>query len=337
MEFNPEYKITHELLNNVRDTHKIIVKLNTKKVPSKIYSKILLESNVENVFNTLSLRSNKISLSEVKEALTTKKTDENSQEAQNYHKALTSLQKIKKKNFDVELVRTLHKQIMKDLVPSKDSGSFRNYNSVFKNDKSGKIIYSPPNHKDVRELTKSLMKFGNKNRGNIDPLILSGLLHKQFLIITPFTDGNRKVGQLLTRILLSDLDFNFFNLLNFEKQYKEDSSKYLEKVGVLGNYYAIKNKIDYTDWLEYFTRVILDEITILSNKLEKQKIRIKLNKDQEKIIKYIQKNGSINDSEYSRLTNRKKSTRVLDFNDMIKKGLLERRGRARQTYYVSKN
>ena len=46
--------------------------------------------------------------------------------------------------------------------------------------------------------------------------------------------------------------------------------------------------------------------------------------------------GFIKNSDYSKLTNRAKATRVLDFQKMISLGLVERKGKGRATYYILK-
>ena len=112
-------------------------------------------------------------------------------------------------------------------------------------------------------------------------------------------------------------DINVFNLLNFEK------------IGAV-------NEKDNVKWLEYFSGVILLELNNTLKKVSNVAFKqdIGLNKDQKKIVKYLKKNGVITDSDYSKITERKKATRVLDFNKLIFDGLIERRGQGRLTHYI---
>ena len=97
--------------------------------------------------------------------------------------------------------------------------------------------------------------------------------------------------------------------------------------------------IDFTDWLTYFTDGIIDELLRVGKELKQQNItpNEQSSEHQEKIIKYIKKHGYITDRLYSKITDRAKPTRHLDFKDLIKKGIIEMHGKARATYYNLKN
>jgi Mn-dependent DtxR family transcriptional regulator len=55
-----------------------------------------------------------------------------------------------------------------------------------------------------------------------------------------------------------------------------------------------------------------------------------------KILEFIEKKGFIRDKDYSKLTERAKATRSLDFKQLIDMGLIERKGKGRSTYYQLK-
>lgn len=68
------------------------------------------------------------------------------------------------------------------------------------------------------------------------------------------------------------MSLNTFYLFSFENYYNQNVSRYFQEVGVLGNYYEIEDKIDFTSWLEYFTDGIIDELLRVIKELEKEKI-----------------------------------------------------------------
>lgn len=53
------------------------------------------------------------------------------------------------------------------------------------------------------------------------------------------------------------------------------------------------------------------------------------------ILDYIAKNGSINEAEYKGLTDRARSTRILDFKRLVAKGLIIRQRKGRATFYIA--
>jgi len=100
----------------------------------------------------------------------------------------------------------------------------------------------------------------------------------------------------------------------------------------------IKNKINFTEWLEYFTDGIIDELLRVEKILPKINInpQTKLLPYHNKILKFIQDKGFITDDGYSKLTNRAKATRRLDLNKLISLKLIDRKGKGKQTHYKLK-
>ena len=200
-----------------------------------------------------------------------------------------------------------------------------------------KIIYIPPDAKDVKILLKNLSEFLEKEKNNIDPLILAGIFHKQFVIIHPFMDGNGRTTRLITKYLLARMGLDTFQLFSFENYYNKNVTKYFEKVGVFGDYYDLEkngNKIDFTEWLIYFTDGIIDELLRVQKLLMQTKKVTKLNDWEKVILDFVKKTGSISEKEYEKITKRARSTRILDFKKMVENGLLERVEKSRATYYV---
>ena len=169
----------------------------------------------------------------------------------------------------------------------------------------------------------------------LDPLLLAGIFHKQFVIIHPFVDGNGRTARLATNLLLAGLGVNLFHLLSFENYYNRNVSRYFQMVGLYGDYYTLAPTVDFTPWLEYFAEGILDELRRLEKQLQQQTMRpeTRLASHHQLILAYVDQHGFITDRDYARLTERAKATRSLDFRHLIELGLLERKGTGRSTYY----
>ena len=200
-------------------------------------------------------------------------------------------------------------------------------------------IYFPPDHKDVPQLIGNLLLYANANRTKLDPLIIAGIFHKQFVIIHPFVDGNGRTARLATKILLAGMGLNTFNLFSFENYYNQNVTKYFQNVGLIGNYYDLKDGVDFTPWLCYFTDGIIDELLRVDGELSKASISpaTTLQPYHRAVIDYIRKHGFIKDSDYAHLTERARPTRHLDFKKLIEIGLIEKQGKGKATYYVLKN
>ncbi len=60
----------------------------------------------------------------------------------------------------------------------------------------------------------------------------------------------------------------------------------------------------------------------------------KLTSWQEDIVEYIEKNGSITQGEYSKITKRARSTRIKDFKILVDMGIIAPVGLGKSTSYV---
>lgn len=149
-------------------------------------------------------------------------------------------------------------------------------------------------------------------------------------------DGNGRATRLVTKALLAAMGLNTFNLFSFENYYNNNVTKYFQTVGEFGNYYELVSKIDFTNWLEYFTEGIIDELLRVQKLLPGISISpaTKLQIYHKKMLEYIQKKGFITDQDYAKLIDRAKATRALDFQKLTELGLIERKGKGRATYYV---
>jgi Fic family protein len=132
------------------------------------------------------------------------------------------------------------------------------------------------------------------------------------------------------------MGLNTFNLFSFENYYNKNVTRYFQTVGEFGDYYELKDKINFTNWLEYFTEGIIDELLRVQKSLPQTTTSpdTQLQDYHKKILEFIRQNGFIKDSDYARLVKRARPTRALDFQKLIKLNLIERKGKGRATYYV---
>ena len=75
--------------------------------------------------------------------------------------------------------------------------------TVLKNDKTGEIVYTPPQEKDeILDLLSNFLDHFNITDTEISPLINLAILHYQFESIHPFYDGNGRTGRILNILYL---------------------------------------------------------------------------------------------------------------------------------------
>ncbi len=339
----PRYTISNKLLANIKRIAEIVTDLNNRSFSDVVLMKLEENAKEMSAFSSTSIEGNPLPLTDVKRILKNLPAHirDSEKEVLNYNKALVRLDefiKNKKDVFTLPLILEIQKIVTQGLVADFHCGHLRK-EPVFVNDPQiRQTIYWPPEHKEVPALMDDLLSFINSDENTIDPLILAGIFHKQFVIIHPFIDGNGRVARLATKVLLARMGLDTFNLFSFENYYNQNVSRYFQEVGIRGNYYDIESDIDFTSWLEYFTDGVIDELFRITKELNRESIspQKELKPYHHEIITHIKKHGYISDRDYAKLTKRARPTRNLDFRKLIELNIIEKLGKGKATYYKLK-
>ena len=270
--FDPKYTISPKLLANIKKISALIYELNNRRFTKVVLVELERKAREISAHASTSIEGNPLPLTDVKEILKNhpKYIRDSEREVLNYNEVLIKLNSAKKNHltFDLQLILDIQKNITQGLLPKMQNGKLRKA-PVFVNDpRSGKTVYWPPDDTDVKPLLNELFAYVQKNTSVLDPLVIAGIFHKQFVIIHPFIDGNGRTVRLATKILLAAVGLDTFNLFSFENYYNQNVSSYFQHVGVQGNYYDIVKNIDFTSWFEYFTDGIIDELLRVSKILQ---------------------------------------------------------------------
>lgn len=335
--FQPRYQVSPPLLHTIKRITILVHEFNQRQLLPVQLAQLLSEARVTSTYASTSIEGNLLPLTEVRRLLKNRPEHlrQSEQEVLNYNQVLTQLSAQPNAPFTTELLLQIQQGVTDRLLPSHQSGAWRQKPVIVYEPHSGGIVYLPPDHQDVPALMDALVAFVQMQRHTLDPLLLAGLFHKQFVVIHPFVDGNGRTTRLATHVLLADLGLNFFNLLSFENYYNQNVARYFQYVGLFGNYYDLVDTLDFTSWLEYFADGILDELLRLEKSLTQATgtpdTRLAIHHQQ--VLDYIDQHGFITDRDYAKLTERAKATRSLDLKKLVDLGLIVRQGRGRSTYY----
>ena len=105
--------------------------------------------------------------------------------------------------------------------------------TVLKNDKTGEVVYTPPQEKDeILDLLANFLDHFNSTDTDLSPLINLAILHYQFESIHPFYDGNGRTGRILNILYLiinGLLDIPILYLSSYINDNKSEYYKLLTK------------------------------------------------------------------------------------------------------------
>ena len=203
-------------------------------------------SEIENIITTQD---------ELYKALATK-TKQGSQvkEVINYRRAIFSGNDLLKKQGFLRLkdIEFLQKTIIEN-----NAGIRSIPGTVLKNDKTGEVVYTPPQEKEqILDLLGNFLEHFNLTQENFPPLINLAILHYQFESIHPFYDGNGRTGRILNILYLiinNLLDIPILYLSSYINENKTD-------------YYRLLNKVNKSDEWEEYILYILKAIEVTSNR-----------------------------------------------------------------------
>ncbi|MCX6989493.1 MAG: Fic family protein, partial [Chlamydiae bacterium] len=152
-------------------------------------------------------------------------------------------QKVKKTGL---LINTHILEIQQALI--ENSAGFRKLpGTVLKNDQTGEIVYSPPQHESqIRLLMTNLEQFINDDTlSDADPLIKMAVIHHQFESIHPFYDGNGRTGRIINILYLVKLGLLDAPVLYLSRYINQNKSEYYRLLQ------TVRDKQEWEAWVLY--------------------------------------------------------------------------------------
>ena len=336
-----KYTITDKILHIIRQVGEAIGEIKSANITSSNLVILEHKARVLSSFASTSIEGNPLPLTDVKKLLknSPKQIRDTQKEVINYNKALVYVnKKVKAEKFKLshEEINYIQGIITDGLMENgEDVGKYRKRPVIIRDPRSiNDVRFIPPDHKDVVSLMDKLIDFINSNIGEIDPILLAGLFHKQHVIIHPYMDGNGRTTRIITTALLGSNGLDLFEIFSLENYYNQNVTKYFDYVGAIGDYYENAQNLDFTRWLEYFSEGILDELKRVQKTLPQFVQPLRLEKHHRDILKYIEKHGSISQREYASISTRSLAARKQDFQKLISLNLITAKDKGRAVYYI---
>jgi Fic family protein len=313
----PVYTISNRLLSTIRAIGEVCGKFNARPMTDTAMAELLLEAQTLSVHASAASAGHSLSLSEVRRML------------QGDHTALSG----------IEREALSYYEIRQSLFRSVRGGSFDlnldTLDWLLKRIRTGARCQPFPDVDDGRTRIAALMRFINRQMGKIDPVILAAIFHRQALLLAFNRDRSGKATHLLTSALLGKAGLDSFELLSIEHYYQLDTDRYLNALGITCDERRLDTGTNFTVWLEYFAEGVLHELHRVIRRFPKQgSDRSVLQPHHQQIIDYVEKHGSISQREYCVISSRGFHTRKLDFENLVRLGLIESKGQGQGIYYV---
>jgi Fic family protein len=257
-----EYVETIEILRQTNKSTAALAELKgiAKTIPNQVMllNAIILQeakdsSGIENIITTQD---------ELYKAITVNRTNisADTKEVVNYRKAIFhGFGLVKRQGF----LRVNDIISIQQILVDNTAGIRNNPGTVLKNDKTGEVVYTPPQEKSeiLNLLTNFIQHFNG--RDDLSPLINLAILHYQFESIHPFFDGNGRTGRILNILYLiinKLIDVPILYLSSYIIDNKPDYYRLLNQTNRTGNW---------AEWIMFMLKAVentsKDTITRITN------------------------------------------------------------------------
>lgn len=124
--------------------------------------------------------------------------------------------------------------------------------TALKNDKTGEVIYVPPQDRnEIIAAMSSLEAFINDDEiCQLDPLIKMALIHHQFESIHPFADGNGRIGRILNVLYLTRTGLLDIPILYLSRHINRHKAEYYRLLQ------AVREEGDWEAWVLYMLEAV---------------------------------------------------------------------------------
>lgn len=172
-----------------------------------------------------------------------------------YYAALEKLEQLALQPLPIseKQIQSLHALAMSGGKAAIKPTPYRDGQNVIRDSRTRRIVYLPPEAKDVPGLMRSLITWINSSDAVPCP-IRAGIAHYQFATIHPYFDGNGRTARLLTTLILHRGGYDLKGLYSLEEYYARNLAAYYAAltVGPSHNYYMGRASSDITAWMDYF-------------------------------------------------------------------------------------
>lgn len=133
--------------------------------------------------------------------------------------------------------------------------------TALKNDKIGKIIYTPPEGEGLLRDKLANWERYIHTATEIDPLIRMAVMHYQFEAIHPFTDGNGRTGRVLNLLYLVEQGLLDLPILYLSRFIIQNRAAYYELL------LAVTTEGNWEPWILYMLKAVEETATWTTDKI----------------------------------------------------------------------
>lgn len=350
--FRPKYTLTNSIVSSLADIAEAKAVIERAKILPQHELRLRRQALARMTHSSTGIEGNALDLYQVEALLAHKKVEAAERdiyEVQNYLNAMRYIEKItlKKTPITEKVILHIHKLVTDKTLPPQQSGKYRTGPVYVVRRRLGRpqeVMYTGPAAEQVPGLVARLVAWLRESeRKEIHPIIAAGVAHQEVAAIHPFADGNGRTARAVATLVLYQRGYDFRRLFALEDYYNDDRPSYYAAINIGKTY--MERRVDFTPWIEYFVRGFAEEILEVKNMVVSLVAKgigkdagkqIFLDKDQLKIIDFIEHVGRVTTQDVVDILNCPKRTAQLYLKRLKEIDVITSVGKGPATYYVLK-
>lgn len=338
--FKPQYILTEPLINTLTQIERLYGQIEGLRLPKELELNIERNNLIQSAYVSNSIEGNPLSLPEVTNLLLGDRVPVNrdEKEVRNYFDILKTLYSYTKQPLSLETTLSLHRRLLTG-VKDEIAGSIRNKPIVVgsyryqEGTRQLHVQHNPPFHTqgDIRHALDELSEWTKQSTLPIP--LKAGIFHHQFVYIHPFEDGNGRNCRLLTALIFLQGNYLINKYFVLDDYYYIDRLQYSEKLHTA-------DSGDKTEWSIYFTEGVKYSLEAALAKAHNALTTLSVSNQptpREKVVLALFQN--FNELSSSMVAEKLQVTRQQAhklLQSLVERGLIEKRGSTKSSYYLLK-
>src|SRR3990172_1256892 len=264
--WQPSYTLTPTIARCLMDIEAARAVVERVHLPPSVTAELRRRARIRSTHYSTRIEGNRLTLAEAEQVIEGQKAqfhgrERDVREVRNYWNALLRVEEwaARKTPLTEDLIRRLH--VLVEKGPRAKPTPYRDGQNVIRDSASGRLIYMPPEARDVPALMSALVQWSNRaEKESVPTPLIAALVHYQFVTIHPYYDGNGRTARLLATFILHRGGYGLSGFFSLEEHHARDLDAYYRSLAVHPhhNYYEGRAEADLTPWLEYFMSTLAD-------------------------------------------------------------------------------
>ncbi|CAG0937394.1 hypothetical protein TFLX_06323 [Thermoflexales bacterium] len=258
--WQPRYTLTPAIARSLMEIEAARAVVDRTPLSPSARNELRRRARIRSTHYSTRIEGNRLTLAEAEQVIEGQKTqfhgrERDVREVRNYWNVLLRVEEwaARKTPITEDLIRRLHALIEKG--PRARPTPYRDGQNVIRDSASGRLIYMPPEARDVPKLMTALVAWVSQaEKEGLPAPLIAALIHYQFVTIHPYYDGNGRTARLLATFILQRGGYGLGGFFSLEEHHARDLDAYYGSLAVHThhNYYDGRADADLTVWLEYF-------------------------------------------------------------------------------------